>query len=173
MGTMVKGSDSLIYRAPPPPIEMNGPILDKKLISAARAARIAAGEFTQEDLSWIQMIFDSHLRDNGSIQLERRMGLPTTYEGTRIFNRNRWLCYAALLINADSAWSAGQKLENEWNRLVTRGAWSAWRDDEQPPSNIPPLSEALFYATRLNRSESLCAQQIYRIVQHIFTGKCC
>jgi hypothetical protein len=173
MGFMNKDSALLGYRVPQPPLDVTGPEFDDKLKSVARIARIAAGTATQEDMGWLQGVFDSHLRDNGTVPLERRMGLPKTYDADRVFKRNRWLCHAALHIGADGSWAAAKKLEYEWNRFITRGAWPAWRDDEQPPNNIPPLSEALFYATRLNRSESLCAQQIYRIVQHIFTGKCC
>lgn len=145
---------------------------ERKIFAALRMARIGTGRPTADDMAWLQKTFASHLRDNGRIPLERRMGLPTTFEKWRLFSRDMYLCQAALCIEADGAWAGALKLETEWNRFITGSRWPTWRHDLQPPAEASELSKALFYATQENRGEGLSTQQIYRIVQHIFNEKC-
>lgn len=172
MALSIETKSSVEHCLPEAPVSTLNSVRGKKLNAVSRIARIAGGQPSASDIAWLQQMFDLHLRDNGSIPLERRLGLPTTFDKWRLFNRDMYLCQAALCIEADGAWSGAQKLEAEWTRFIDRGGWRFWRTDLHPPEEATQLSKALFYATQENRSESLSAQQIYRIVQHIFQEKC-
>ena len=133
--------------------------------------RFADGVQTESDIAWVSRAFAAYLRDSGSIPLERCLHLPTTHAGWRRINRDIWLCKAARLVGHHGSWSESQRLAGEWERFISRGAWSSWRDEEAPPAYATDLSAALFYATRLNRSQGLNAKQIHRIVGHFSTEK--
>lgn len=130
-------------------------------------ARLADGKATVADLAWVGRAFSAFLCGNGTISLERCLRLPSTPTAWRIFHRNTWLCKAAFLIEG----SGPKQLETEWNTFISRGFWQSWRVDEHPPEYATALNEALFYATRLNRSESLGEKQIDRITRHVFQVK--
>lgn len=134
-------------------------------------ARIADGKATDADLAWVGRAFSAFLCGNGEIPLERCLRLPSTHTGWRKFHRNTWLCKAASLIDVGGSWGGPKQLEIKWNKFISRGPWQAWRDDEHPPEYATKLNEALFYATRLNRSDSLNVKQISRITGHVFQVK--
>ena len=122
------------------------------------------------DEAWLQSAIDTWLKAEGSLSLDRCFGV--TYAGWCRFQRDEALRKAARLIDADGCTTGAQRLKAEWDRFISRGAWSAWRDDGQPPPDASLLGQALFWATRYNRSDSLTVRQIERIVRHIFTEKC-
>ncbi len=134
--------------------------------------RFADGGLTESDRVLLQKGLDTWLNAGGALPLERCLGLPSTHTRVRKFRRNHWLCKAAVLIDADGISTASQKLEAEWNKFLSRGPWMMWRDDAEPPIEASQLNQALFWATRYNRSESLTARHIARIIGHIFTEKC-
>lgn len=134
--------------------------------------RFVDGGLADADLELLQRGVDTWLNAGGTISLERCLGLPSTHNGLRRARRDHWLCKAASLVDADGSTTGSQMLEAEWNKFLIRGPWFIWRDESEPPPEATPLSEALFWATRYNRSESLTARQIARIVGHIFTEKC-
>lgn len=134
--------------------------------------RLADGGLTETDWELLKNGVDTWLNAGGALTLERAFGLPSTHTGLRKLRRDHWLCKAAALIDADGSSTGSQKLEVEWNKFLSRGPWFIWRDDAEPPADATPLSKALFWATRYNRSESLTARHIARIVGHIFIGKC-
>lgn len=170
MSVLLRGSQSDF--SPPQPSDAAPAACDRDQDSPLMAlARFAAGIATDADLRLMRTAIDGYLSNSGTIPLERYLRLPNTHTAWRKSRRDSWLCKAAELIEADGHWTAAQKLEAEWNRFLTRGSWQVWRDDDAPPEYATPLSEALFYATRLNRSQSLNAKQISRIVGHIFKAK--
>jgi hypothetical protein len=135
-------------------------------------AHFTDGAPSAGEMALLRKGFDAYLNAGGEIPLERCLGIAATHGARRRLKRDTWLRKAAMLIDAGSSWARSQKLEAEWNRFISRGAWQAWRADDHPPPEATPLSEALFYATMCNRSDSLTAKQIERITGHIFTGKC-
>ena len=133
--------------------------------------RFVDGKPTAEDIAWIGKALAAYLGKGGEIPLARCLRLPTTHTGWRKLNRDRWLCKAAALIDSDGIWTGSQKLESEWTKFILRGPWKQWQDDDAPPDHATGLSEALFYATRLNRSQGLDAKQLCRIVGHVLQVK--
>lgn len=134
--------------------------------------RFVDGGFTESDSAILRRGLDTWLNASGALSVERCLRLPSTSNRMRILRRDHWLCKAALLLDADGSTTGAQKLEAEWNKFLSRGPWSTWRDDEEPPLEATALSKALFWATRFNRSESLTARHIARVAGHIFTEKC-
>jgi hypothetical protein len=134
-------------------------------------ARFIKGAQTAADIAWVRQALTAYLGSAGEVPLERCLHLPSTHTAWRKTNRDQWLCKAAFLIDAEGSWSGSQKLEDEWKKFISRGPWGAWRDEENPPEHATALSEALFYATRLNRSQSLNAKQICRIAGQVFQMK--
>lgn len=126
---------------------------------------------TAEDIEWMGQAIAAYLGTGGDIPLARCLNLPTTNTGWRKLNRDRWLCKAAALLATDGTWAGSQKLEAEWTKFIVRGPWKQWQDDAAPPDHATALSEALFYATRLNRGQGLDAKQLCRIVGHVFQVK--
>ena len=135
-------------------------------------AHFTDGALTERGAALLRKGIDAYLDAGGEIPLERCLGIPSTHAARRRLRRDSWLRKAATFIDASSRWTGSQKLEAEWNKFISRGPWQAWRDGDYPPPEATPLSEALFYATVCNRSDSLTAKQIDRIVGHIFTGQC-
>ncbi|HZW11900.1 MAG TPA: hypothetical protein VFF81_01745 [Noviherbaspirillum sp.] len=137
--------------------------------------RFVEGNPTKEDIAWVSNAMSTYLTGCGQLPLERCLHLPSTHGGWLHFQRDLWLCKAAALISASGSWTGAQKLAQEWNTFLSRGPWQAWRDEDSPPDYATPLSEALFYASRFNRSRSLGAKQLRRIVGHVFSkegGEC-
>lgn len=171
MTLKIKSSSAAEYRAP-----AASDIRDVSSISGAEPllaiVRFTDGGLTDSDRALLQRGCDIWLNAGGSIPLERCLGLPSTHNGLRKMRRDHWLRKAAFLIDADGSTTGSQQLEAEWNRFLSRGPWAIWRDDAEPPRDATPLSEALFWATRYNRSESLTARHIARIVGHVFMEKC-
>lgn len=172
MRPLLKNSAAAEYRAP-----QGKDVEDISSVAGAAPLRaiirFADGDrLTEEDWLLLKNGMDAWLNASGALPLERCLGLPTTHTQMRILRRDHWLCKAAFLIDADGSTTGSQKLETEWTRFITRGAWYQWREDAGPPSAATPLSEALFWATRYNRSKSLTARHIARIVGHIFNEKC-
>lgn len=171
MGLTIRNGVAAEYRAPPA-----NDVADVSQVAGAAPllaiVRFADGGHTRNDYALLQKGFDTWLNAGGALPLERCLGLPSTHTGMRKFRRDHWLCKAASLIDADGSTTGAQKLEAEWNKFISRGPWYIWRDDGSPPADATPLSEALFWATRYNRSESLTARHMMRIVGHVFTEKC-
>lgn len=126
---------------------------------------------TKADIEWLSNAFAAVLTNLGTVPLERCLHLPTTSTGWRKMSRDQWLCKAAMLLDSPTAWATSQDLKMQWDRFVERGYWPQWRDDEQPPEIASNLNKALFYATKLNRGQSLTTKQISRIVGHCFHSK--
>lgn len=135
-------------------------------------ARFVDGVASPFELECLRGRVSAFLGCHGAVPLETCLRLPKTMTGWRKSRRNGWLMKAAELVDAEGGTTGSQKLEAEWNTFISRGPWQAWRDDSEPPVGAPPLAEALFWATRFNRSESLSAKQIERIAGHIFVEKC-
>lgn len=133
--------------------------------------RFVDGNPTKADIEWIGSGLHALLANMGAVPLERCLRLPNSYNTWRKLSRDQWLCKAASMFEAESSWSAAQKLEAEWTRFIQRGYWQQWRDDEYPPACASDLNMALFYATRLNRSQGLNAKQLSRIIGHSFRAK--
>jgi len=165
MGTPSRRGAAVEYRAP-----LTGATEEASPLLAI--VRFADGALTEVDRALLQKGFDIYLNAGGEIPLERCLGIPKTHTAWRKLRRDSWLRQAASLIDADGTTTGSQKLEAEWNKFISRGAWNAWRDDPEPPADASLLSVALFWATRYNRSQSLTARQIARIAGQIFTGKC-
>lgn len=160
-----------LYALRVPRVDDAAPKAESEFDPFTAALRFVDGSPTQDDIQWIGRGFAACLVDMGAVPLERCLRLPTTSNGWRELKRDQWLCKAATLINADRAWVGAEALHAEWARFIV-ARWPQWRDDELPPAHATPLSEALFYATRANRSDVLGPKQIRRIVGHIFTAKC-
>ncbi|MDP3669571.1 MAG: hypothetical protein Q8R69_07775 [Telluria sp.] len=133
--------------------------------------RFIDGKPTADDVAWIGRGIAAFLGDMGSIPLERCLRLPTTHNALRKLRRDEWLRKAASLLDVDGSWIGAQKLETEWNKFIDRGPWQHWRDDESPPPHSSALNEALFYATRLNRSQALGVKHLSRIVGDTFSPR--
>jgi hypothetical protein len=133
--------------------------------------RFVDGNPTAADIAWIGSAFTTFLGDMGAIPLERCLRLPTTHNAMRKLSRDQWLRKAASLLDVEGNWVGAQKLEAEWNRFIDRGPWQHWRDDESPPPLSSELNEALFYATRLNRSQALGVKHLSRIVGDTFSPR--
>lgn len=170
MGLTIRSSAAAEYRAP-----REDDVEDvSQVVGAApllAIIRLADGGLTESDRTLLQKGVDAWLNAGGAIPLERCLGLPSTHARVRRFRRDHWLCRAASLIEADGVSTGAQKLEAEWNKFLSRGPWSIWRDDAEPPPEASQLSRALFWATRYNRSESLKHRHIERIVRHVFKEK--
>jgi hypothetical protein len=130
--------------------------------------RFTSGQATDIDRAVLQKGFHAFLNADGAVPLERCLGIPTTPAGWRKARRDSWLCTAAGLLDATGSATGARALKSEWDRFISRGPWNAWRDEMDPPAGATPLSRALFYATMLNRSDSLTTRQLARIVGHIF-----
>jgi len=130
--------------------------------------RFTSGQATDIDRAMLQKGFHAFLNADGAVPLERCLGIPTTPAGWRKARRDSWLCIAAGLLDAQGSAIGARALKVEWDRFISRGPWNAWRDEMDPPAGATPLSKALFYATLLNRSDSLTTRQLARIVGHIF-----
>lgn len=171
MRLKIKSSTGAEYRAP-----RSNDVEDVSQVAGAAPllaiVRFTDGGLTDSDMELLQRGYDTWLNAGGAIPLERCLGLPSTHNGLRKLRRDHWLCKAASLIDADGSTTGSQQLETEWNTFLSRGPWIIWRDDAEPPPDATPLSVALFWATRYNRSESLTARHIARIVGHIFGEKC-
>ncbi|MGZ9045943.1 MAG: hypothetical protein ACXW24_16095 [Telluria sp.] len=154
-----------------PAVDVDAPAATNEFDPFKAALRFVDGAPTTDDIAWVGRGFAACLVDMGAIPLERCLRLPTTPNGWRELRRDQWLCKAASLIDAQRAWVGAESLHTEWTRFIG-SLWLLWRDDESPPSHATALSEALFYATRLNRSETLGTKQIRRIVGHVFASKC-
>lgn len=133
--------------------------------------RFVDGSPTREDIAWVGRAFNSLLANMGEIPLERHLHLPNSFTAWRKSSRDEWLRKAAFLLDASSGWSAAQKLEAEWRKFIQRGSWQQWRHEEHPPEDSSALNRALFYATKLNKSQGLTAKQLSRIVGHSFIAK--
>lgn len=133
--------------------------------------RFVDGSPTKEDIEWVGRAFNSLLSNMGEVPLERHLHLPNSFTAWRKSSRDEWLRKAASLLEASSGWRAAQKLEAEWGKFIQRGAWQQWRHEEHPPEHLSALNRALFYATKLNKSRSLDAKQLSRIVGHAFIAK--
>lgn len=167
----IKSSAAAEYRAP-----HSNDVEDVNQVAGAAPllaiVRFTDGGLTDSDIALLQRGYDTWLNAGGTIPLERCLGLPSTHNGLRKLRRDHWLRKAASLIDADGSTTGSQQLEAEWNRFLSRGPWVIWRDDAEPPVDATPLSTALFWATRYNRSESLTARHIARIAGHVFMKKC-
>lgn len=135
----------------------------------------AGGGITNSDLSHLQQAAKAWINSSGGVSLERSLRIPATPEKHRQSQRNRWLVEAIKLLpeyhqprSEKSKQAVVDRLEQEWNEFVARGMWRAHRDDSDPPSNTPPLSRCLFFATSLNRGKTLEAKQIKRQVWTCF-----
>jgi hypothetical protein len=170
MGLTIRSSMAAEYRAP----RVND-VEDVSLVAGVAPLKalvhLVDGGLTQSDLVLLQKGVDTWLNAGGALPLERCLGLPSTHTRVRKFRRDHWLCKAASMIDADGSTTGSQKLEAEWNKFLSRGPWFIWREESEPPPEATPLSQALFWATRYNRSESLTARHIARIVGHVFTEK--
>jgi len=129
---------------------------------------LADGGLTKSDLALLQEGAELWFSTGGVISLERCFRLPSTHTALRKYRRDHWLRKAAALIDADGSTTGSQKLETEWNKFITRGAWNVWRDDYAPPPGTSAFDEALFFATRYNRSKSLTARRLAQILGNIF-----
>lgn len=137
----------------------------------AACKRIVDGNATAEDQEWVRRGFDALLSNMGAVPLERCLRLPNSYAAWAKLSRDQWLCKAVSFVDADSSWSAAQKLDAAWTRFIDRGHWKQWRSVEHPPELAGEFDVALFYATKLNNSKGLNAKQISRIVGHFFHKK--
>lgn len=143
-------------------------------------ARLADGsEITNSDLLHLRNAAKAWMTSSGDIPIERCLRLPQTPEKYRISQRNRHLCEAIKLLpeyhrprSEKSNQAVIDRLESEWNAFASRGMWRACRDDSEPPKDASPISRCLFFATSLNRGETLTARQIKRHVGHVFHWKC-
>lgn len=139
--------------------------------AVVRVVRIATGSETEQDLDCLHRAARVWLESNGGVPFERCLRLPTTPDAFRRMQRDVWLCEAAKLINAQSDWEVSTRLFEKWNTFLSRGIWREIRDDPEPPSAIPRLELALFFASRLNRGRSLGERQLYRITRQVFQKK--
>ena len=153
-----------------PEIDTGTPAAETEFDPIKAAIRFVDGKPTHDDIEWMGRAFAACLMDLGAVPLERCLHLPTTPAAWRDGNRDRWLCKAAALLGTKGVSVGAKKLEAEWNRFITT-LWPQWRDDVEPPDYATPLSVALFWATRSNRSQGLGARQLRRIAGHIFLAK--
>jgi hypothetical protein len=135
-------------------------------------AKITEGDATPFEFSWLREGLEAYLSSNGQIPLERCLQLPTTIPKWRQSRRDIWLMKAARCIDADSVAAGCAALRAEWSAFVSRGPYRIWKEDAGPPATATPLHEALFWASRLSRSNCLGIRQIKRIAGHVFIRKC-
>lgn len=154
-----------------PKLDSSAPLGESEFDPFTAALRFVDGAPTKDDIQWIGRGFAACLVDMGAVPLERCLRLPTTATKWRELRRDQSLCMAASLIDAEGSWAGAKMLESKWNQFIAI-RWPMWGDDECPPDYATPLSVALFWATRTNRSQGLGAKQLHRITGHIFAAKC-
>lgn len=104
-----------------------------------------------------------YLESNGTRDLSGLCGLPSP-TGRRKFAfllRDYWICKAAWLIDAPSAWPRARALEGEFRTFFTC-VWPAWRHYEMPPPGASELRTALFHAVRADPGMKFGHRTLYR-----------
>lgn len=137
--------------------------------------RIANDNATPADRLRLCEALQAMRRDAGTgPSLERRLRLPATAKKWRDAERDRSLNKAALQLDqAECFAELCRSLSVAWNRFVSRGLWSSWRDDDEPPIDASPLNTALFHATKFNARTTLSARQLERVLDHHQLAKKC
>lgn len=137
--------------------------------------RMADDKSTPADRERMRNALQAMRRDAGNgPTLERRLQLPATAKKWHNAQRDRSLNRAALQLDqAVGIEQLCRSLAEAWARFVTRGPWSAWRDDGEPPADGSPLNVALFYATKFNGRKTLSERQLARLLdRHQLAKKC-
>jgi hypothetical protein len=130
------------------------------------ATRIAVGGADRDALQWLQQAFSGWFQSDGSLPLERFLGLPNTSGRLRRARRDAWLRAAATCIHGrGDRYALATELAHELDVFISRGGWAQWRDLAEPPSSATPLRCALWQFAKLNKGESLSAMHVHRILR--------
>lgn len=132
------------------------------------ALRVAAGHFNEAVLDRLRIGFATFVDAGGAVPLERCLRLPTSTRLFRLTQRDRWLIEVARATDGAKPWTKSVAISKALQAFLTRGAWMAWRDLQDPPAGTSSLRVALFYTAKFNEGKGLSARQVNRIVGHAF-----
>lgn len=130
----------------------------------AIALRMAAGAPTAGDVRTVCGGFARWLAEE--VPLEHALALPSNFDARRRLLRDWWIVEAAKSFDDPRPWPRAVALTEAWNTFLSRGPWRRCRDDPQPPVGMDARLVALFWASRLNRGQSLDPRHILRILAH-------
>jgi hypothetical protein len=134
--------------------------------------RIRNRTLTDADVERLGRAADAYHTNRGQIPFDRCLGLRGASSSWRIGERNLWIARAAAALPGCGSWRRAADLETAWTRFLASGTWQLWRDHAAPPASATKLQEALFWASRHNRANSLSAKQIDRICGQLSGSKC-
>lgn len=125
---------------------------------------LAGGRRTPEDVELVWAAAQVWLENGGTQPMHRFLRLPPTPGKLTEAARNLWLRRAAhmLTISPPLPTAIARALHQELDAFISRGAWRAWRDLQNPPPEASDLRRALFYAAKFNDGQGLSERQIYR-----------
>jgi hypothetical protein len=129
------------------------------------AQRVATGCITADDQVWLSKAFTAFLAADGSLPLERCLGLPRNYYALRRAGRDRWLRRAWTSLNDLSPWRRSEKLAAAIRDFRSR-QWVRWHTLDDAPAHASKLEAALFRAFQSSEHIPSTAMQLHNIAYH-------
>lgn len=133
-----------------------------------RAARVAAGQATADDLAWLRAAFAAWIAAEGAVSLERCARLPASPGHLRIALRDQALVAAADELEreqpASSRAELAQRLRQALALYAGGGDYRAWRHARELPEGVSPLRAALHQALRHSGTRLLSVRQVERVL---------
>lgn len=96
-----------------------------------------------------------------AIQLVLGVG-PRAHLLDRLQRRDQAAIQAFKLMTAGGLGVTWVDLATHWGRFVAC-QWVRWQDNDSPPADATPFSQALFWATRFNNGDSLGARSLQKL----------
>jgi hypothetical protein len=132
-------------------------------------ALVSTGQFTPPVRHRLQSGFSSFRADDADrpLSLERYLRLSSGAAARRKSRRNSWLMEVAKEYEhlRENPWSRAGAVFKALDEFQTRGAWLAWRDEEDPPPGTSELRTALFRVCQnMKKPDELSQKTISRVI---------
>ena len=132
----------------------------------ALAARLAAGQVDADVLRWLQRGFSAWARSGGELGMERCLHLTATPFQRRVRQRNGWLAELARLVATEPGEGPlAHRVHRALDRFQTRGLWTNWKADPEPPAGAAQLHAAAFWVLRFNGGKALSFWHLRDLLQ--------
>lgn len=132
--------------------------------------RVVKGAIDDDALRWVRCGFQTWIRSEGAIPLERCLNLPRTRKQRQRLRRDDAIRDAARLLKDElkgpTAYALAQEVAARLNEFIERGIWRRWRELGAPPEQHSKLRATLFTVAQCNEGETLSVRQLQRILDN-------